>query len=325
MIQIVLLTVLSLPVCYRINNLALGLWPRTLDFNGMAEVGQRADEGAAYGMLQVPVLWDFWQGLEGASYHERYDYMFAPIWDGQDYFSRYHIGKAIWLDFLVPNDRRFLSTAGSFTDPNFAADFVEECAFVADLFSPDYLALGTEIDEYIRFQPANEVNALYQTLATAKSEIQARHPHSRVFVYFEYENVRQKGLWETIAPFVGLSDVAGFSSYPYLLGYTAATLPADYYVPLRQYDKSVVFAELGHPARAPYGSESGQADFINRWFQVRPSNTELSTWFAVYDPNYGGQAPLFETMGLLRDDNQSTPGWQSWLRHSPTQATVIAR
>lgn len=322
MIQFVLLAILSL---YRIDNLALGLWPRTLDFNGMAEVGQRADEGAGYGMVQVPVLWDFWQGRDGASYHERYDYMLAPIWDGQPYFSRYHIGKAIWLDFLT-SDRRSLTTAGSFTDPNFAADFVEECSFLADLFRPDYFALGTEIDEYIRVQPPEEVDALYGALWTAKSSIRARLPNARVFVYFQYENVSQRGLWETIAPFVALSDVAGISSYPYLLGYTGATLPLDYYEPLQQYGKPVVFAEIGHPARAPYGTETDQADFINRWFRVKPTNTTLSTWFAVYDPNYNGQAPLFETMGLLRDDGQDALGWRAWLWHCPVQAAqAIAR
>lgn len=252
-------------------------------------------------------------------------------------FEAHGLKRGFWLNFLDPAqpDRLNLPAGfegAAFSDPEVAEAFMQECAWLAAYFRADYLAIGVEIDSYLAVQSAAERDALLATLRATRSIIQVIRPETVVFVYFQYENVRDQYLWEVIRPFADSSDLVAFSSYPSLpvtgpgTGFTVAELPADYYAPIRQHfgaERPVAFAELGHPSAPshcfPPGSPEEQEQFIRALPSLLPAGTAFVTWTylhdldmsAVYEPEV---AELFKSLGLLRaDGDTSASGWNAWL------------
>ena len=318
----------------------IGLSPRTFDAPGFFDAFDEARQVASIGLVQVTFAWDLLHGVSDCgTYVNGYDWLIAPQEpDGKDMFSRHGLKRAFWLNFLDPNQPSGLnltdySGVAAFTNPALADAYVNECIWFADHFVPDYLALATELDSYLSSCPAGEREALFQTLARIVAEIKARHPATVVFVYFQYENVRANDLWAIIQPFADISDVYAFSSYPSLplsgpdTGFTASTLPDDYYAPIRARlgaSHPTAFVELGHPA-APStffsaGSEQEQSAFIDRFFAILPANTSFAVWTYLHDPGFLSMiyppdvADFFGAIGLLRLDPVESwpPGWQQW-------------
>lgn len=320
----------------------LGLWPRTCDLDGMLDAFERASAAADLGMVQVTLRWDALHGDTGhTAYHTNYDYMVLPGWDdNRSLFDKSGLGKAIWIDFLASADRRYLNLSGysgtaAFVNPDVAAAYVADCVWLADYFAPAYIALGTEIDEYLRVSSEAERAALLAAYVAAREEIQARHPNATVFIYFQYENVVKQDLWDLIRPFVAASDLAAFSTYPSLPypgeGLTADTLPEDYYAPIATAIGArppPAFVELGHPATSSElfatGSPDEQVAFVERVVQIAPRDTALVVWSHLYDPDYTATHPAniaqyFGGMGLLRRDaNEGGAAWDSWVRFAGT-------
>lgn len=320
----------------------VGLWPRTYDLDGMLDAFDRAAAAADLGMVQVTLRWDALHGDTGhAAYHTNYDYMVLPGWDdNRSLFDKSGLGKAIWIDFLASADRRYLNLSGysgeaAFVNPDVAAAYVADCVWLADYFAPAYIALGTEIDEYLRVSSSAERTALLAAYRAARDAIQARHPGTTVFVYFQYENVVQQDLWDLIRPFVAASDLAAFSTYPSLPypggGLTADTLPEDYYAPIALAlgaRPPPALVELGHPATSSElfatGSPAEQVAFIERLVQIAPRETALMVWSHLYDPDYTATHPAniaqyFGGMGLLRRDaSAGGAAWDTWVRFAGT-------
>lgn len=318
----------------------IGLSPRTFDAPGFLDAFDEARHVASIGLVQVPLAWDLLHGVTDCrTYLKSYDWLVTPHGpDGKDLFSRHGLKRAFWLNFLDPNQPSGLnltdySGAASFTNPELADAYVNECIWFADHFVPDYLAIATELDSYLSSCPAGEREALFQTLVRVVSAIKARHPATVVFVYFQYENVMTKNLWGTIQPFADMSQLYAFSSYPSLplngpdTGFTASTLPDDYYAPIRARlgaSHPAAFVELGHPA-APStffsaGSEQEQSAFIDRFFAILPENTSLAVWTYLHDPGFLSMvypsevADYFGSIGMLRLDpvDSMPPSWQQW-------------
>lgn len=315
----------------------IGLWPRSYTPSGMASAIEQTALAADLGMVQVPLTWDPLRGdITHAEYRANYDYLVKPATPGDgNLFEQQGLGKVVLLDFLESTDRRVLNLHGlpgseSFTDPTFAAAYVTDCVWLADYWDADYIALGTEIDEYLRVVSSSERAALLAAFIDARNQIKAQHPQASVFMYFQYENVVARQLWNLIRPFALESDLAAFSTYPSLpvagAGRTAASLDAVYYAAIHTQlgtTRRPAFVELGHPAGAsnlfPAGSPSEQDAFITRFFAVAPRDTALVVWSHLYDPDYGSVyttdiAAYFGAMGLLRrDGGLITPAWNTWL------------
>lgn len=318
----------------------IGLSPRTFDAPGFLDAFDEARHVASIGLVQVPLAWDLLHGVTDCrTYLKSYDWLVVPHGpDGTDLFSRHGLKRAFWLNFLDPNQPSGLnltdySGAASFTNPELADAYVNECIWFADHFVPDYLAIATELDSYLSSCPAGERAALFQTLVRVVSAIKARHPATVVFVYFQYENVMAQNLWTTIQPFADMSQLYAFSSYPSLplngpdTGFTASTLPDDYYAPIRARlgaSHPAAFVELGHPA-APStffsaGSEQEQSAFIDRFFAILPENTSLAVWTYLHDPGFLSMvypsevADYFGSIGMLRlaPVDSRPPSWQQW-------------
>ncbi len=317
---------------------AIGLSPRTFDGAGFTEAFERASRLGQVGLVQVPFAWDAFHGrTDYPTYTRDYDWLIGPTPpDDRSLFERHRLHKAFWLNFLNPSKPSTLNLAGdmtqaAFTNPQLASAFVEECVWLADRYRPDFLALGTEIDSYLAVISVQERDALLVTLRAAHDAIKRAHPRMVVFVYFQYENVRRGNLWDVIRPFAEFSDLYAFSSYPAMpvsgtdTGFTAATLPADYYASISARlgtARAQALVELGHPARPSSvfnaGSESEQAAFIRRVADVLPSQMALVVWTYLYDPVLegvytGAGCDLFDDMGLLRRDAPGlTPAHDAW-------------
>jgi hypothetical protein len=295
------------------------------------------------GLLQVTLNWDTLRGDPNhQTYRSRYGYLIeAGGQGGGNLFDHYRLGKAIWIDFLVCADRRSLNLTGyqgtpAFTSPEVADAYIADCVWLADYFQPRYIALGTEVDEYLRHVSAAERAALLRAFSDARDQIKSRHPDVVVFVYFQYENVRARGLWELIRPFVHASDLTAFSSYPSLPfpgpGHTAGTLPGDYFAAIAGAlpgAPPTALVELGHPAAASAlfgaGSPREQESMLSRLWEVVPRDTVLIVWSHLYDPDYGHTHPAdvaqyFGSMGLLRrTGDPESAAWMTWSRRCLAQ------
>jgi len=302
----------------------VGLCPSSIDPAGYLQAFAKASEGAAVAMIQMHFGWD---ALGGTSSLDTYAWLVAPIGPGgSDLFEFHGLRKAVWVSFLNPVEGAWLELpegyAGEgFANPDVAEAYVEECVRIADFFEPDYLAVGVEIQSYLEVSSEGERAALLASVASACNAIKARLPATIVFVYFQYEHVRSQHLWDLIAPFVMVSDVAAFSTYPSApltgpdTGHTAADLPDDYYNDISIHlgsDRPIVFTELGHPSRPSFlfaaGSEAEQAAFVERFFEiVAPLNMDLVVWTYLYDVDLSSVyaphvADYFGSMGMLRVD-----------------------
>jgi len=322
----------------------VGLWPRTYTLEGMLEAFETASAAGDVGMIQVTLAWDALRGdAAHAGYHEKYDYLLQPIPPADSgLFARSGLRKAIWIDFLESADRRFLNLAdyagvAAFTNPDVAAAYVADCVWLADYWAPDFLALGTEIDEYLRVASAAERAALLAAFTTARDQIQSRHPGTRVFVYFQYENVVARDLWDLIRPFALESDLVAFSTYPSLPfpgpSLRAGELGGDYYAAIRRRlgaSAPTAFVEVGHPAGPSAlfadGSAAEQATFVRRLIAALPADTALVVWSHLFDPDYSAAyapdvAGYFGSMGLLRRDSDAqVAAWSAWLELPETAA-----
>lgn len=319
--------------------LAVGLSPRSCDQAGFLDAFAKASIVSSVGVVQVPFAWDRFRGFtDYRSYTAAYDWMVAPVFaDGKTAFEHFGLKKAFWLSITDPTHAERLNLPvempqADFANADLASAYVAECVWLADHFKPDYLAIGAEIDSYINASSATERSAMLNAIASARSAIQVAHPDTVVFVYFQYENVVQKNLWDLIEPFASASDVYAFSTYPSLTanrpnsGRLANSLPADYFAPITTKLgtlKPVVFAELGHPSSPTAfgsGSPQEQADLINWFFAGLPAKTMLIAWTYLYDLDmgsvYSSEAnAYFGSMGLLRSTAPAaaTPAWTAWL------------
>lgn len=315
----------------------LGLCPRSYDAAGFEEAFDLAAEAADVGVVQLPFAWDKLNGRPDYSSYDSYAWLVEPQPpDGRNMFEKHGLQMGLWVSFLDPTDLSRLgvgegSAGVSFRDPAVSEAFVEECVWLAKRFEPAYLALGTEIDGYLRSAPTDEREALLAAIQAARTHIKAVRPDVTLFVYFQLEHVRAAHLWEAIRPFAEVSDVAAFSSYPSLpidgadSGVRAADLPGDYYTKIAgelAVDRPLVLAELGHPSRPSEaflaGSDAEQAEFVRKVLTILPVNTRLVTWTYLYDPDLSSVyapriAAYFGSMGLRRPDGGVSPGWTAWL------------
>lgn len=320
---------------------AVGLSAQSSDAAGYTEAIARAADCADVGLVQVTFAWDFLRGhSEGVTYRAAYDWMIAPDATGQDILQRSGLGRAFWLSFTDPVQPEQIAAPGvsppvTFADPQVQSVFAAECAWFANRFQPDYLALGVELDTYLAAANTEEREGFLAAFVAARDACKAARPTCRVFVYFQYENVQARDLWATIAPFAEASDVYAFSSYPSSpiqgpnSGWTSATLTDTYYhdiVNRLGADRPIVIAELGHPA-APSehlatGSTAEQAAMISQVFRALEGlDVALVSWTYLHDPDLSSVyapacAAYFGSMGLLRADQQATggAGWAAWIR-----------
>lgn len=327
------------PPVYPSPSRAVGLCPVTYDAAGFLDAIDKAADSSDVAMVQVNFAWDFLQGwTDGRTYRGLYDWLvYKDPNTQQNLFQQNGLQSAYWISFSNPAKTSEISSpwgpeATRFTDPVVADAFVAECAWFTAYAQPDYLAIGVEIDAYLVASDTDERTAFLVALQDAYGACKAIRPECVIFTYFQYENIWYNNLWELIQPYAMVGDAFGFSSYPSMpltgvdTGYTAATLPDDYYneiaVKLGD-DRPIVLAEFGHPfGSSSYfstGSSVEQSAMAGRLFEVLDGlNVNLVTWTYLYDPDLTGvyepsTAEYFGSMGLLHQDQPlDLASWAAW-------------
>lgn len=190
---------------------------------------------------------------------------------------------------------------------------------------PAFLGVGNEVNKSLSTADLRAFAGYFPTLV---SDIHRVSPSTKVFVTLQLEwlkgmrgglfggkNDAAQNQWSSkdLAPFF-TGDVVGFTSYPGLVYREPSDIPDDYYTDITSHvDVPVLFTELGWFRTGPTGWESSrdeQADFIARYFVLTASvQPVFSIWSFLYDP--AAKAP-FETMGLLKADETTSPAWEAW-------------
>ena len=183
-----------------------------------------------------------------------------------------------------------------------------------------YLAVGSEINTYMKFHPddAANVTTLYRkTRALVKSEF----PNTKVTCTFQYELlagvVDGRPQWQFITQFGSDLDVFAFTTYPSAFFNAPEAIFSNYYRQLGRYTKKpLIIAESGWPSEgdpAWHGSLKNQKRFITQLRKLTSGlNLELWIWWFLHDAPGEGYPAYFRTMGLRTIDGNAKPSWNAW-------------
>ena len=191
--------------------------------------------------------------------------------------------------------------------------------------TPAYLGLGNEINKNLN---SSELTTFAKWFPDIVKKIHQASPKTKVFTVWQYEwlNGLRGGLfggvddpslaqWKQLAQFPD-ADLLAFTTYPGLSYKDPVDVPTDYYTRLSQHtSKPVAFTELGWFREGPEewaSSEAEQAMFITQFRTMTKSlHPRFTIWTFLFDQP---DQKLFTTMGLLHDDQTSTPAWRAWVK-----------
>jgi len=211
-----------------------------------------------------------------------------------------------------------------FDDEEVRAAFASYAEYIARNYTPEYLALGVEMNLYYERNEGDfeEYKSLYNAVYARVKEIS---PETQVTVTFQYEDLQgilpredaHFASWHLLRAFEPNIDFIGLSTYPSLVFAHPAQIPEEYYTQVTAFTrKPVAFTEMGY-ATAQDGGNEEQAAFVERALRdAEDLEMPFAIWFAIWDPAYARDTPYaaFQSIGLRRADDAEKPGWQVWER-----------
>ncbi|KAA0222957.1 MAG: hypothetical protein HUU14_02170 [Dehalococcoidia bacterium] len=214
-----------------------------------------------------------------------------------------------------------------FEDQSLRNAFVAYAAYVAKNYSPDYLALGVEINMLYARAP-KQFEAFVSLYREAYTVAKAASPKTKVFPTFQLEDLEGKfgdvhpPQWEVLDPFRGHMDALAISTYPYLGDHrSAAEIRPDYYSQLKaRWDGEILISEAGYASQpvegeANVGTEEDQLAFLQRLLGDAEANGfSAVVWLAALDPAFAaeGAAAVFKDVGLRKSDGSNKLAWGTW-------------
>ena len=219
----------------------------------------------------------------------------------------------------------------SFDDPEIVTAFGNYCERIIEFFHPDYLCYATEINMLAGANPKEFENVI-KLAAQVYPRLKKAHPKLLVFptiqrdYYFGPDDTTAKA-FHRLLPF---SDAVAVSTYPYMRGFTAATLPTDWFSSLRDMapDKPFLVAETGFPADRYEGTwfdrpvtvaatPAMQRDYVRRLLtDARRLNAIFVNWFFAEDINAylrpQSFVSVFFNLGLSDEKHQLRPAMHEW-------------
>ena len=243
---------------------------------------------------------------------------------------RYHFTPLVTLSFFRDTPDGELQPLLSFADAGDRAKFQQAAVEIASRYSPQFLALGVEVNSYYERGPSDfdDFVSLYSEIYDA---VKAVSPETKVFTIFQYEKLRgglffsgdgqNPAQWDLLERFGGHLDLAAFTTYPFLLYASPSDLPADYYTEIARHTSlPVAFTEIGWPSEplgpapdSPFGgSEAEQAAFVRCFFELTTGlDLSLALWSFPHDP--AGQInPAFLSVSLRHNDGTPKPALTVW-------------
>lgn len=217
---------------------------------------------------------------------------------------------------------------------------------MVELFSPDYLLLGVEVNLLLRNSPSKWPAYLKLLSATSK-RIKTRFPNLPLGVsvfsvpYFdEYSSEDDSDVQkEALKQFENYIDIVAFSVHPFMSALLCNSFPSDYFSKLFSLtQKPKIISESSYPAQVWSTnlsgssvvfncSESKQRNFLRQMLEAsQHSNVRAVIWFAVrdYDAFWNGalnQSPLsliWRDTGLYSENGASREALELW-QHTYTE------
>ncbi|MFH0884436.1 MAG: hypothetical protein V1861_01885 [Candidatus Micrarchaeota archaeon] len=225
--------------------------------------------------------------------------------------------------FFTQSDGRLLRPLDAATKESYkksAADF-------AEMYKPEYLGLGIEVNILYEKSPA-DFDEFVQFYGEVYDAVKAKSPNTKVFTVFQLEKMKGLGgglfggtndasnaQWSLLDRFQK-SDIIVFTTYPDLIYKDPSEIPQDYYSEIKTHTtKPIAFSEIGwHSAASPAGWESSdaeQAEFVTTFFdRTKDLDEEFAIWSFLYDQN---TIEPFNTMGLYGSDGSAKAAWTEWV------------
>ena len=139
-----------------------------------------------------------------------------------------------------------------FDDPEVIEAYLNHCRRMIREFQPDYLAYGVEVNFLPVSNPA-VFPAYLRFNRQVYSVLKREYPNLPLFLTFYIDHFREQreGAEPILLELLQYSDYVAVSSYPYLAGYSADTLPPDWFdaVAALAPEKPFCIAETGFIAK----------------------------------------------------------------------------
>jgi len=223
--------------------------------------------------------------------------------------------------------------------PDVKAAYLAYALKIVDLFQPDFLGIGVEVNLLLRNEPAKW--AAYVALhAYVYAEIKKVHPALPVSASFfcvpffpEWSSgdnlaVQQAGLADLLPSL----DIVAWSAHPFMSALLAETFPDDYFDRLFAYSpKPVAVSESSYPAQTwttltgPTlvfrGTPEKQDRFLKLMLEACDRNrARFAVWFSIrdYDALWAGalggspEALTWRDTGLYDENGAPRPARDTW-------------
>ena len=210
--------------------------------------------------------------------------------------------------------------------PQDETSFVTTARNYARMYQPSYLGLGNEVNKLYANSPTAYAT-FKRWFSAAAVAVKQVSPSTSVFTTFQYEqlNGMNGGLsgridnpaaseWGLLKDFPD-ADLLAFTTYPYMVYQTPATIPANYYSRIRKHtSKPVAFTAIAWPSseEAPgyTSSPQEQADFVGRFASLTKGlHPRFVVWPFLYDQ---GTSVPFAYTGLINFNGAAKPAMSVW-------------
>jgi hypothetical protein len=188
------------------------------------------------------------------------------------------------------------ATTTNLGTPELRQLWIEQAVNISRDYRPKYFCIGNEVDTYYWNCSQEDFDNYVSLVEETYDGIKAVSPTTRVFVVFRLDTIDTYDGWFLIDKLdKNKTDLFGFTSYPYMLGYpglptyeTPGDMPSDYYTRIMNHtgDKPLAFSEIGWTSSALLrgGSEQEQTDFL-LWFleHTKDMPLEIVSWLCLHD------------------------------------------
>jgi hypothetical protein len=205
----------------------------------------------------------------------------------------------------------------SLSDPGFRRAWIEEARSLAEEFTPEYLSLGNEVNDYFLLHPS-DLEPYLSLVSEAYSAVKLVSPKTKVLVVLSYNHLLQENQWDLLTLLENRVDLIGLTTYPYQVFASPEDLPQDYYLRLSRYTrKPLAFTEIGWSSSGTSG-ENEQARFLLRFLELtKGMELEMVNWLFLHDTTLTGipasiAHPDTGTVALKRVDGSEKEVYRIW-------------